>query len=318
MRRTIDFGDWQRSPCGEEHRWFSVLLISDADFGIRVLKTAERSEVVHASMPGSRGQFILFCISSSTPYLALNSPLLEGPFYNADRGELRFVDIYAEKVFVLSVSKSPETLREFSTKDNTIGCAPTTALLTAAAAYSRRDVRRQNVGSTEDGMVLRLDPDGKLHRVVENVITPNGMGWNRANTVMFWAESRSGNVYAFDYDANTGDIRNQRVFFHLDGANNFNVPDGLVIDEEDNIWLALWGGSAVLRISLDGKVTGKIELPTRFVTCPVFVGTELFITTAAEVESEKYSESASYAGNIYRLDVGVKGLPKYKVPMPAC
>lgn len=51
---------------------------------------------------------------------------------------------------------------------------------------------------TEDGVLLRLDPDGSLHRVVEHDITPNGLGWNRANTVMFWAESRSGNVYAFD------------------------------------------------------------------------------------------------------------------------
>lgn len=49
----------------------------------------------------------------------------------------------------------------------------------------------------------------------------------------------------------------------------------------------------------------------------MFVKAELFITTAAEVEPDKYPESASYAGNIYRVDVGVKGLPKYKVPMPA-
>ncbi|KAL2002434.1 hypothetical protein VTN02DRAFT_6775 [Thermoascus thermophilus] len=300
------------------------------------------------------------------PYLVLNSPLLEGPFYNADRDELRFVDIYAEKVFVLNMSKGPETLREFSTKDNTIGVTAdiegSDDLIYAGAKHGFATLNRKtgelsyfrklfneetahkiehrmraNDGAvdcrgrifqgfmfddrlsdpTEDGVLLRLDPDGSLHRVVENVITPNGLGWNRDNTVMFWAESRSGNVYAFDYDANTGNIRNQRVFFHLDGANNVNVPDGLVVDEEDNIWLAVWGGCAVLRISPDGKVTGKIELPTRFVTCPVFVGTELFITTAMEVEPDKYPESASYAGNIYRVDVGVKGLPRYKVPMPA-
>lgn len=78
MRRTIDFGDWQRSPYGEEHRWFSVLLISNADFGIRVLKTTERSEVFLVCMPGARGQLILFRISSSTVrfYPALTVELL--------------------------------------------------------------------------------------------------------------------------------------------------------------------------------------------------------------------------------------------------
>lgn len=165
---------------------------------------------------------------------------------------------------------------------------------------------------TKEGMLLSLDLDGRLRRLVEGVVCPNGLGWNKANTIMYWAESGSGNVYAFDYNIDTGVPTGQRVFFHLHGENNTNVPDGLVVDEEDHIWLAVWGGSRVLRISPRGVVVAKIELPTRFITCPVFAGSDLFITTAAERDPDIYPSSAQFGGHLYRCSVGVRGIPKFE------
>ncbi|KXS95840.1 hypothetical protein AC578_1193 [Pseudocercospora eumusae] len=166
-----------------------------------------------------------------------------------------------------------------------------------------------------DGKLICMDLDGSVRTVIDNVTCPNGLGWNCTNTIMYWAESASGNLYAFDYDLETGMPSNQRVFFHLEPGtgeeHNTNVPDGLAVDVEDHIWLAVWGSAEVLRISPGGEVVGRIEVPTRFVTCPAFVGTELVITTAEERDKERYPESAEQGGNLFRCEVGVRGLERF-------
>lgn len=72
----------------------------------------------------------------------------------------------------------------------------------------------------------------------------------------------------------------------------------------------------MIKIPPEGKLVGEISIPTRNPTCPVFVGTELFITTAKEDEPENHPASAKYAGNVFRVDVGVKGMPKHKARIP--
>jgi sugar lactone lactonase YvrE len=83
------------------------------------------------------------------------------------------------------------------------------------------------------------------------------------------------------------------------------------MDEEGYIWQAIYGESKVLRISPEGKVVGEIRYPTRAITCPVFVGTELWATSAGE-EDEKEVESAKYGGALFKCDVGVRGLREFK------
>ena len=166
---------------------------------------------------------------------------------------------------------------------------------------------------TEEGVLMRLDSDGQLQTMHQNVKIPNGISWAQGDKTMFLTDSPRQNVDAFDFDAKTGSISNRRTFFHLDeeGVN----PDGHAMDEEENIWHACYGGGKVIRISPTGKVTGVIHLPTRNITCPVFAGTTLFITSAAEKEPDKYPESAEFAGNLFSVDVGVRGQPKHKAQL---
>ncbi|KAI9877082.1 MAG: hypothetical protein M1830_004857 [Pleopsidium flavum] len=160
---------------------------------------------------------------------------------------------------------------------------------------------------TNEGVLFRLDPDLKLQRIIEKVTIPNGIGWNVNNDTMFFTDSPTKNIYKFDYDAATGGIVDRRVFFHLDEEDV--VPDGFAIDVEDHLWTAVFGGWKVLRVSPDGKVVGEISLPTRCISCPSFVGEELFIATAAEEAPEQYPESRKFAGSLFRVNVGVQGLP---------
>lgn len=166
---------------------------------------------------------------------------------------------------------------------------------------------------TDEGVLFRMDTDGTLHRMLEKLTIPNGISWNQKNDTMYLTDSPPNNIYAFDFDAATGNISNKRVFFHYNEEGNI---DGHVRDVEGCIWHAVHAGGKVIRIDPQGKVIGEVVLPTRCVTCPAFVGTELFITSTREDDPDKYPDSAKYGGNVFKVDVGVKGLPRHKARIP--
>ena len=163
---------------------------------------------------------------------------------------------------------------------------------------------------TAEALTFRLDHDGNLKSVIEGSTIPNGISWTADDKTMYFTETPSQTVYAYDFDSKPGAISNRRVHFHL--AEEGVFPDGHALDVEGNIWHACFGGAKVIRISPQGEITGVIHLPTRNITCPVFVGTELFITSAKESDPEKYLESAKNGGNLFRIDVGIRGMPKHK------
>ncbi|KAJ5096003.1 hypothetical protein NUU61_005359 [Penicillium alfredii] len=165
-----------------------------------------------------------------------------------------------------------------------------------------------------DGVLFRLDPDLSVHRMLAPLTIPNGIGWNLADDTMYLTDSPTGKIFAFDFDAATGAIANRRVHFDLGEPLE---PDGFAIDVEGCIWSAIYGGGRVVRISPAGRVIGQVNLPTRNVTCPTFVGTELFITTAKDDRNdESFPQSVRYGGRVYRIDVGVRGQPKNEFRLP--
>lgn len=123
---------------------------------------------------------------------------------------------------------------------------------------------------------------------------------------MYFADTPTKNLWAFDYDVETGTISNQRIFFRGEDADG--VPDGHAVDQDGYIWQAMYGGSKVIRISPEGKVVAEILLPTRCPTCPCFAGEDLYITTAKEGQPDKYPESVELSGSVFKCRVGVKGL----------
>lgn len=141
--------------------------------------------------------------------------------------------------------------------------------------------------------------------MIEGVIIPNGISWSSDNKTMYFADSPTKNVYAYDYDLDTGSISNRRVFFHVE--DDKGVPDGHVLDEEGCMWQAIHGCGKVLRISPQGKVLAQVNLPTRCVTCPGFAGEYLYVTSAEDEEPEQFPESLKYQGSLFRVHVGVKG-----------
>lgn len=78
---------------------------------------------------------------------------------------------------------------------------------------------------------------------------------------MYFTQSERDTIFAYDFDAETGAISNKRPFFKPESG----TPDGHAQDVDGNLWVALWGGSKVVRVSPGGTVTAEIALPTR---CP--------------------------------------------------
>ena len=145
--------------------------------------------------------------------------------------------------------------------------------------------------------------------MTEGLTIPNGIGWSQDHKTLYFTHSTDKKIYAYDFDATTGAISNKRTFWTLEGEGD---PDGFKMDRDGYIWQCVYGQGRVLRLSPEGKIVGEISLPTRCVTCPTFVGEELWITSAVEEDPEKYPESVKYGGGLFKVNVGITGLQDYK------
>jgi sugar lactone lactonase YvrE len=160
------------------------------------------------------------------------------------------------------------------------------------------------------GRLYRLDPDGGLRVVVEGVGTSNGMGFTLDRKQMYHTDSGERSIYLYDYDEATGDIANRRVFVKLtDGEGG---PDGMTVDAEGCVWSAIWGGGCLVRFRPDGTEERRIEFPARKVSSVTFGGSDymdIYVTTAGGGNKD---EEGAGAGGLFRLSLGVRGLPEFR------
>ncbi len=132
------------------------------------------------------------------------------------------------------------------------------------------------------GALYRLDPDRSVHRLLTGVGISNGIGWSPDNRLMYYVDSLTRQLDVFDYDPATGAIGGRRVLAGV--GRGTGLPDGLAVDADGGIWVAVWGEGAVHRYSAAGELTEVIEVPAANVTCCAFGGPDLrtlYITTAA-------------------------------------
>jgi sugar lactone lactonase YvrE len=171
--------------------------------------------------------------------------------------------------------------------------------------------------SEEDnkGNLFVMETDLSVKKKLENVSISNGLAWNADNTIMYYINTPTNYVFAFDYDIENGEISNQRVAVDLTHENGF--ADGMTIDEEGMLWIAFYGGWRVARYNPEnGELLKQIELPVENVTCCTFGGPELndlYITTASKEMSEEALKEQPLAGSLFVVkDCGFKGLPAAK------
>ncbi|WP_321371221.1 SMP-30/gluconolactonase/LRE family protein [uncultured Draconibacterium sp.] len=168
-------------------------------------------------------------------------------------------------------------------------------------------------GEMEVAALYRFDPDTTIHKMVDKVSISNGIVWTKDKTKMYYIDTPTQKVMAYDYDDATGEISNPEVAVNV--PREMGSPDGMTIDENDNLWVALWGGSAVgCWDPLSGELIDKIEVPAKNITSCAFgdedLGT-LYITSAREATSDEDLAKYPHAGGIFEYRPGVKGVQTF-------
>ena len=158
------------------------------------------------------------------------------------------------------------------------------------------------------GALYRLDLDGQARMVLDDVTISNGLAWSADGSTMYYIDTPTQRVDAFSYDAVTDEIGDRRPEIHI--PPEAGAPDGMAIDAEGGLWIALWGGSAVHRY-LDGRLERVIELPVSQPTSCCFGGKgldELYITSAWQGLSPEARQAQPLAGALFRVRPAVLGI----------
>ena len=166
-------------------------------------------------------------------------------------------------------------------------------------------------GKLPTGSLYCVEASGIHRKAVENVTISNGLDWSLDHKTMYYIDSRTRQVVAYDYSLHSGEITNPRTVVTIpDGE---GVPDGMTLDAEGMLWVAQWGGWQVSRWDpATGKKIGSIAVPASQTSSCAFGGEdydELYITTARNGLSEAQLEKEPLAGGLFRIKLGVKGNP---------
>lgn len=165
------------------------------------------------------------------------------------------------------------------------------------------------------GSLYVLNKDRKLKKVLSDITISNGLGWSPDKRTMYYIDSATRQVWAFDYSLQSGEIASKRVIVDLAQNNLPGDPDGMTVDSEGMIWVAHWGGARMTRWDPGKcKLLDTVTLPTDHVTSGCFAGRnldELYITTAQEGLDPKSLEAQPLAGRLFVVKPGVKGLPTF-------
>lgn len=165
--------------------------------------------------------------------------------------------------------------------------------------------------SRRRGAVLyRVDKDKTVHQVLDSVSISNGIVWTADKKTMYYNDTPTGTIQAFDYNVETGEISNRRVAVVI--PKGIGSPDGMTIDADGNLWVALWGGGIVGKFNpITGELLQKVKVPAQNVSSCAFGGKNLetlYITTARAWVKEDKLKEFPLSGGLFSVKPGVHGV----------
>ena len=160
------------------------------------------------------------------------------------------------------------------------------------------------------GSLYRLNRNLSAEKLFDQVSISNGMAWTSDHKTFYYIDSPTRRVDVFDCDMAGGSVSNRRTAFEL--PSGMGYPDGMCIDNEGMLWVALWQGWGVARFEPDGTLLAKIEVPVECVTSCCFGGEnwdELYITTSSRDLDRTGRAEQPLAGGVFRCKPGVSAPP---------
>ncbi len=163
------------------------------------------------------------------------------------------------------------------------------------------------------GSLYSLSPEGRIKKLLKDLRIANGIAWSPDCKTMYFIDTPTREVKAFEYDIETGQIANPHVLIHFEDT--FGWPDGMTTDTAGNLWIAMWGGARVTQWSAKGVLMEQFGVPALNVTSCVFGGpgmNELFITSARVGMDANAIKKYPQAGGVFRMETNVTGMPTYE------
>lgn len=180
---------------------------------------------------------------------------------------------------------------------NDAGCDPAGRLLAGSMTDS----------GIQSALYL-VGPDLNVEQVLGDVGISNGLAWSSDGRWMYYIDSARGSIDRFSYDVASGRFDDRSVLAWIDPG--FGAPDGMCIDVDDHLWVAVFGGGVVRRFDPDGLVVAQLELPAPNVTSCCFGGPgyqDLYVTTARTGLTPQQEETHPLSGSVFRFSPPVGG-----------
>jgi sugar lactone lactonase YvrE len=147
----------------------------------------------------------------------------------------------------------------------------------------------------------------------DGVIVSNGIAFSPDNRTLYFTDTRRYRRWQFDFDVDSGDIRNPRLF--ADYGATRDRPDGACVDVDGGLWTAFFGGSRIVRFHPDGREDLVLPMPVSNPTCICFGGADLrtlYITSAAKFLSREQLAAEPLAGSLFAVHGLAQGLPEHR------
>lgn len=212
--------------------------------------------------------------------------------------------------------------RGFSLLDWETGCITPLASIPLPASQRLNDGKCDPAGRFWAGsmseppehgnaFLFKVGRDGRATKVLDGISLSNGLAWSSDAGTMFHADSLEQTVTAYDFQPAGGTIANGRLLVRF--PSSMGCPDGLTIDRENHLWIAMWGGSSIVRIHGEsGDILEKIDLPVLQPSSCCFGGPDLdqlYVTSAWSGMSEKQRQSDPLAGSLFKISTTTTGFP---------
>jgi sugar lactone lactonase YvrE len=160
------------------------------------------------------------------------------------------------------------------------------------------------------GALYRLERDGTIELMLDGLTISNGLGWSPDGETMYLVDSGPRVINAFAFDPDRGTISDRRTLVTV--PEDIGAPDGMTVDADGDLWVAIYGGARVNRYTPDGLLRETYPLPAGQCTCCAFGGPglhQLFVTTATEGWTREQRRGEPAAGMVYRFDTDATGRP---------
>jgi sugar lactone lactonase YvrE len=166
-----------------------------------------------------------------------------------------------------------------------------------------------------NGALYSLSTDFKVTKLDTGIVCSNGPCWSPDGKTFYFQDTWSGEIWAYDYDLDSGAATNRRVFAKVDTSKG-GAADGSTVDAEGYLWNALVYDGRLVRYAPDGSVDRIIDMPVKKVTSVMFGGPKLdilFVTSMAKPPLPRFPGDGVLRGSLFAIyDLGIRGLPEMR------